>query len=205
MKKTFEDEISLGMEQEMQKQASAKRPSLVKAAECLHSALEILEGTGLQKSAEKVLNLLEKIAEEHYAPPAPAQSLPLHQLMAAGLTQRDLREFSKGSLYATAKINLVLRSLGMSDFDMGGVIGSDKVMSEEEAQKIINPNETIELGNKVSDNHTSGLTNKKQVENLKHHGHQLNLADDDLLDADIGDDMLEVFDKKIPFEDFEDE
>ncbi len=209
MKKNFEDELISGMQQEMQKQAAAKRPSLVKAAECLHSALEILEGTGLQKSADKVLNLLEKIAQEHYAPPAPAQSLPLHQLMTAGLTQRDLREFSKGNLYATAKINLVLRSMGMSDFDMGGVIGANKVMSEEEAQKIINPNETIELGSmakkKANDRHTGGLTDKRQVENLKNHGTQFNLADDDLLDADIGDDMLEVIDKKIPFEDFEDE
>jgi hypothetical protein len=192
-------EIAFGMQQEMQKQAAAKRPSLVQAAECLHSALEILEGTGLQKSADKVLNLLEKIAEEHYAPDAEPQSLPLHQLMAAGLTQRDLREFSKGSLYATAKVNLVLRGMGMSSYEMGGVIGTDKVMSEEEAQQIINPNETIELLSSA----------KKKVRNINKQADEspiFNLdADDDLLDADIGDDMLEVIDKRIPFEDFEDE
>ena len=193
------NEIASGMQQEMQKQAAAKKPSLVKAAECLHSALEILEATGMQKSADKVLNLLEKIAQEHSAPLAPPKSLPLPQLMAAGLTQRDLREFSKGSLYSTAKINLVLRSLGMSDYDMSGVIGADKVMSEEEAQKIINPNETIELGSIA----------KKKFRNLNKQADESFVfdvaADDDLLDADIGDDLLEVFDKKIPFEDFEDE
>jgi|SRR5208283_2246827 len=208
-KSNFEDELISGMQQEMQKQAAAKQPSLVKAAECLHAALEILEATGMQKSADKVLNLLEKIAEEHYAPPAPPPSLPLHQLMAAGLTQRDLREFSKGSLYATAKVNLVLRGMGMSDYEMSGVIGANKIMSEEEAQQIINPNETIELlssaKKKVSNYHTSGLTDKRQVKNLEDHGTQFNMSDDDLLEADIGDDMLEVIDKKIPFEDFEDE
>ena len=215
-KSNFEDELISGMQQEMQKQAAAKQPSLVKAAECLHAALEILEATGMQKSADKVLNLLEKIAEEHYAPPAPPPSLPLHQLMAAGLTQRDLREFSKGSLYATAKVNLVLRGMGMSDYEMSGVIGANKIMSEEEAQQIINPNETIELET-IADHHTKGLTPKKQVKNISHHGHQFNMvddndaiaiptfADDDLLEADIGDDMLEVFDKKVPLEDFEDE
>jgi hypothetical protein len=89
--------------------------------------------------------------------------------------------------------------MGMSSYEMGGVIGTDKVMSEEEAQQIINPNETIELLSSA----------KKKVRNINKQADEspiFNLdADDDLLDADIGDDMLEVIDKRIPFEDFEDE
>ncbi len=126
IKKVFEDILISGMQEEMRKQASAKQPNLVEAAECLHAALEIFEESGMQTQADQVLNLLQKIAN-HY---------------------------------------------------------------------------------------TKGLTPKKQVTNLKHHGTQFNDADDtssdtdasdDLLLSDIKEDTLEVFDKNIPLADFEDE
>ena len=62
---------------------------------------------------------------------------------------------------------------------------------------------------KISDRHTKGLTSEKMVENLKHHGIVFNLNDDglaadDLLNADIIDEPLEVQEKKEDL-DFEDE
>jgi len=117
MKKTFETDMASEMHLKMGKQS----PDLTKAAECLHSALEIFENAGLKIQANNIINLLYKIAEK-----APA------------------------------------------------------------------------------DPHTKGLTPEKQVKNLLDHGTQFNLADD-LLDADLGVDSLEVTDKEMMLTDFEDE
>lgn len=69
-----------------------------------------------------------------------------------------------------------------------------------------------------SDSATKGLTEKKQVENLKEYGTTLNVnnaddlyvvdvysAEDELMALDIKEDSLEVFDADTGIEDFEDE
>jgi hypothetical protein len=59
----FQDELILGMQQELHKQASAT-PDLVKASECLHGAMDILESINLDIHANKVFALMLKIAQK---------------------------------------------------------------------------------------------------------------------------------------------
>lgn len=138
-KSLFEDELMAGMEKQLRKQASGEKPSLVKAAECLHAALEIFEEQGMTTRADQVLQLLQKLGQSNEA--RDVQQMPsLHKLMEAGLTQRDMHEFAKGNPIAKAKFNLVLRSLGYSDHQIGNFIGKNNVMSEEDAKEVVNPN-----------------------------------------------------------------
>lgn len=142
VKKSFEDELMTGMHQELVKQASGGVPDLSKAAECLHAALEIFEEQGMEAHAEQLLGVMTKIAVGIKA--KPVQEMPsLHQMMQAGLTQRDLHEFSKGSPIAKAKVNLVLRSMGLSDHQIGKFIGPGNVMSEKDARETIDPNRSF--------------------------------------------------------------
>jgi hypothetical protein len=216
-KNLFEDEIIANMRTELRKQASDdKQPELATAAECLHAALEILEGAGLQSRADDVLMLLQKIAQSNKL--KPIEELPsINHLMQAGLTQHDMRELAKGSPIAKAKFNLALRGMGMSEHQIGRLIGTKNVMSEADAKSIIDPNRSfgkiwdwmkdptekitetpesllefkslspkkelspgssLQFKSMATDHHTKGLTSKKQVKNLEHHGHQMNLTDD---------------------------
>lgn len=287
MKSLFETELAMGMQQELRKQASAQTPDLTKAAECLHAALEIFEAQGLTARADQVLEVLRKIAQHHKTPATVREMPSVDRLAHAGFTERDMREFAKGSPVAKAKLNLVLRHLGMSEHEIGRFIGPKNVMSEKDAREIADPNRSfgkmwdwmqdpkqhidpanplgeekihsylddlnlpkpnapvpndptqpLDLGSFAkkfktprpgSDRHTKGLTPAKMVENLKHHGTEFNMADDqadennadivDLLNAegvdfDIDgaddfmnvevDDSLEVFDGQL-LSDFEDE
>jgi hypothetical protein len=207
MKKSFEDELMIGMQQELVKQASGDVPDLSKAAECLHAALEIFEEQGLNARANQLTGVLLKIAQTHKS--KPVQQLPsMKSLMHAGLTQRDLHEFSKGNPVAKAKFNLVLRSMGMSEHEIGRLIGPTNVMSEDKAKEVINPNafqmtsllqpsappvqeggEALEfksLAQKV-DPATKGLTSEKQVKNLKEFGVPLNVNSADDFDFNLSD------------------
>lgn len=142
MKQSFEDELMRGMQSELVKQASGGTPDLSKAAECLHAALEIFEEQGMDVRAEQLLSVLTKIAVEMKT--KPVQEMPsIQKMMQAGLTQRDLHEFSKGSPIAKAKVNIVLRSLGMSDHQIAKFIGHGNVMSEQDAKKLISPNSSM--------------------------------------------------------------
>lgn len=141
-KSLFEDELMAGMEKQLRKQASAEKPSLAKAAECLHAALEIFEQQGMTARADQVLKLLQKIAQTNEARDVMQMPTP-KALMEAGLTQRDMHEFAKGSPIAKAKFNLVLRHLGYSDHQIGNIIGKTNVMSEDDAKQIIDPNRSF--------------------------------------------------------------
>ena len=209
MKKVFEDDLISGMQQELRKQASEEVPNLSKAAECLHTALEIFEEQGMTARADQVLQLLENINRA----PAPtvkkaAKIHSLQQLMEAGVTQRDLREFKKNNPMAIAKLNLTLRRLGLSDHEVAKYLGPNRVMSEEMALKALSPNhpssllefeslapvsepsdkggELLEFKSSLaaskkkvlSDRHTKGLTPNKSVSNYKKHGTPFNMADD---------------------------
>ena len=210
MKKSFEDELMTGMHQELIKQAIGGTPDLSKAAECLHSALEIFEEQGLSARADQLTNVLLKIAQTYKS--KPMQQLPsMKSLMQAGLTQRDLHEFSKGNPVAKAKFNLVLRTMGMSEHEIGRLIGPHNVMSEDKAKEIINPNsfqmtsllhdpsapsaeeggnEALEfksIAQKKTDPATKGLTSEKQVKNLKEFGVPLNVNNADDIDFNLSD------------------
>lgn len=59
----FEDELMFGMQRELNSHTKKQgMTNLVKAAEYLHSALDILEESGMQAQADKVLGILNKIA-----------------------------------------------------------------------------------------------------------------------------------------------
>lgn len=207
-KSLFEDELIAGMEGQLRKQAAGEKPSLAKAANCLHAALEILEEQGLTARADQVLKLLQKIAQTNEARTDVQRMPSLKALMEAGMTQRDLHEFSRGNPIAKAKFNLVLRSLGYSDHQIGNFIGKTNVMSEDDAKQVIDPNRSFskiydwmkdptqpvdpnnpQSGESVSlnsiaykkpsnDRHTKGLTPEKMLKNLETHGTPFNLADD---------------------------
>ena len=180
-KNVFENDIIRGMQQQLVKQAGSKVPDLSKAAECLHSALEIFEEQGLQKQADQITQLLLKIANKNSSLPkvAEPQLQSVQQLMQAGVSQRDLREFAKGNPIAVAKLNLVVRKLGMPDHEIAKFLGHGNVMTEEQANKAINPNE-VPLGlqstaKNKTDYATKGLTPEKEVKNLKQYGIPFNM------------------------------
>jgi hypothetical protein len=102
--------------------------------------LEIFEEAGMQSKADEVLSVLEKIAHTS-GKVKQVQKLPaLQSLMDAGITQRDIMEFTKGSPMAKAKLNIVMRSLGFTDHDIAKFMGAGNVMSEEDAKELIDPN-----------------------------------------------------------------
>lgn len=140
-KKVFEDDLIAGMQQELRKQASAETPNLIKAADCLHAALEIFEEVGLQKQANQVLDLLQKIAQHHTTKSKPVQKIfPIQKLMENGVSQKDLMELAKGNPTAKAKVNLIMRSLGVPEEDIIKFVGH---MSEKDALDMVNPNRAL--------------------------------------------------------------
>ena len=133
-KALFADELAAEMQKELYKIASGQSPDLIKAGEYLHSALEILEDTGLQKHADQVLGILEKIAIDPNAPGRTyVKQMPtLAELMKHGLTHKDLQQFGKGDYVAKAKLNRALRNMGMSDKEIASFLGAHNVIPEGE-------------------------------------------------------------------------
>lgn len=141
-KALFADELAARMQSELRKIASGDSPDLVKAGECLHAALEIFEDAGLQRQANGVLNVLQKIAVG--AKTKPVQKMPsLAELMKHGLTQKDLQQFGEGHHGARAKMNKALRNMGLSEEEIANFIGSHNVMSPEDIQRMENMNRMI--------------------------------------------------------------
>jgi hypothetical protein len=197
----------------------------------LKEAQKILTSLGLKKSAFKISNLIEKMAQEkkHHA----VMSLPsVAQLMEAGLEIKDFEKMNKGDIHSRAKINKTLWDLGLSQKEIIDSIGTKNFMRKEDANLFFNPTSSssrilrmiqnplsknpnkIEEGDEISlhsvaeDSHTKGLSSEKQLKNLLDHGTQFNLADDraDLLELDVNDADLEVLEKELESElGFEDE
>lgn len=80
-KSVFENDLITGMQQELRKQASGEQPDLIKAGECLHAALEILEDAGLQTHADQLLMAMKKIAGRK-----PKRPDTIHDVHTQGLT-----------------------------------------------------------------------------------------------------------------------
>jgi hypothetical protein len=212
--------------------ADEKQPDLVKAAECLHAALEILEEQGLQAQADQLLQVLQKIAQTKKS--KPLVKLPTAEILAReGISHHDYLEAHKGNPTALAKFNLVLRRLGYPDHEIWQMLGLKSVMPEQTAKDLLDPNRALgkihewtqdptgplegesdfmkkwktdpsyavfprkeeteaeefarqnpnevtikSVAQKKSDFHTKGLTPAKMVENLKHHGTEFNMSND---------------------------
>jgi len=130
----FENDIINSMEKELAF-ASKKEGinNLTKAAEYLHSAIEIFEEAGMQKKANQVLQILAKIAASSLTE---ARQMPsLEDWKSAGVTLKELKEFKHNPI-AKAKINLALRQLGYKESELHKLLGSHNVMSEKEANDL---------------------------------------------------------------------
>lgn len=65
-KSVFEEELVIGMDRELRSMATGHDlKDLAKAADYLHSAMDLLEETGLTVQAEEVFQILSKIANKH--------------------------------------------------------------------------------------------------------------------------------------------
>ena len=115
MKEFLDEELISGMQQELRKYAADEAaPDLVKAAECLHAALEILEEQGKHAQADQLLQVLQKIAQTRKA--KQSTKMPTAEALAReGIGKHDLLELQKGNPTAVAKFNLVLRRMGYAE------------------------------------------------------------------------------------------
>ena len=131
-KSVFEQELMTGMQHQLRKQASTETPDLVKAGECLHAAMEILEEAGLQAKADQVFNILRKIAGD-----APVKAPTLQEIMRMGLTKSDLEAFKRGEHGAKTKFNAILRVMGYGEPEIARFIGKHNVVPEHEVKSYI--------------------------------------------------------------------
>lgn len=208
-KSVFETDLILGMQQELIKNASTHDASNVEqAVDYLNSAIDIFEDVGMHTQANKILNILTKIAQD-------ASQLPLNKLLEHGVQPDDIKEISVNPA-SKARINIALRNLGYSDQEIIALIGQHNLMTPEECQMLVrnyslksaqDMNDTKKHRNpgKISDRHTKGLNPDKMTKNLLDHGTVFNMADDgfDLLNADISDDL--TVEEDIDDQTFEDE
>lgn len=147
-KSIFEQELISGMEKELRKIASNEPPKLSKAGEYLHSALEIFEELGLDKSADQILNLMSKIAATHHVKkPMPT----LQQLLQVGLKPEDIKGMQEGNVGAKYRMNIALHNLGFGEREIAEYIGHKNIIpvKDLEAYKkmmlmIRNPNQSHE-------------------------------------------------------------
>src|ERR1700679_2139 len=142
-KSVFENDLISGMERELHAQhTQEKQAGVVKAVEHLHSAMDILAKAGLNSRVSAIANILKKMAAEPHRKQHTVKHFPVNigKLMEAGVTQKDLAEFSKGSPVAKAKVLQTLRGLGVDDKIIGEMIGHHNVMSPEDAETIADPN-----------------------------------------------------------------
>lgn len=131
-KSMFADEIMLGMQQNLQaglkKQASVD-PSRV--VDLLAQAVVLFTDLGMTKRADKILQVLEKLAQDR---PTPS----VKSLMEAGIKHQDLRELQAGNPLAKAKINNALRQLGYDEWALKNFLGKN-YMTQEEADDLTDP------------------------------------------------------------------
>lgn len=93
-KSVFEDELIFGMQRELQSHDKKQgMNNLVKAADHLHSALEILDEVGFSAQADKILAILNKIAcDQHDAkgPHKPKNPTNVSDRHTKGLTSEKM-------------------------------------------------------------------------------------------------------------------
>ncbi len=95
-KSVFDEELIAGMQHELQ--AHDKKQgieNLVKAADYLHSAMDILEEAGLTAHADQILKILAKIASDEQdarpgQPKHPKNPLKVHDPHTSGLTPKKM-------------------------------------------------------------------------------------------------------------------
>lgn len=147
-KSVFEEELIFGMQRELQ--AHDKRQgmsNLVKAAENLHSAMEILEEAGLSAQANKVFKILEKIAcDEHDAktPHKPKNPTHVSDRHTKGLTsEKMVKNLSHhGTVFNLADapdLDVNLKEIAKDITDKGGAFNmAFNVSEDQKADDLLN-------------------------------------------------------------------
>lgn len=217
-KDILENELMFGMQRELQPYNKKQgMNSLVQAAEYLQAAVEIFEDAGLNAKADQVLHILGKIAianeqnkdKDFYSkvmtwmdnPGAPIDSENVQSGEELQFTSIVDDDQTPDVIEFSSLIKDEAPSFSDEELRFRSVAAELGLLDSQDAKaKPKNPT-------KVSDTHTKGLTPEKMVSNLKGHGTMFNMADDgaadDLLNADIGDEPLEVSENELS-ETFED-
>jgi hypothetical protein len=188
-KAVFADELMHGMQRELHSHDMKQgMQNLGKAVDCLQAAAEIFEEFGMYARSDQVLKVLTKIA--HKDPD-------------------DVIEFTSLKPSVIEEPGEVFEFTSLKDpqhfkpINPGDVIEFNRLPSEK-SEVEVNPDEEISFQSlladdqdakgkpnkpkdptKVNDHHTNGLTSKKMEENLKNHGHPMNLAEDHVVAANL--------------------
>jgi hypothetical protein len=176
-KSVHEAELIHGMQRELRGfEKNAAMENLPKAANYLQAAMEIFEASGLTVQADKVLNILAKIAKE----------------------DKEKERHNSDKIEFTSLLN---KNPDKKHHVPEKHISFESMLSDDQDAK--------KSKKAPSDPHTKGLTPERMVENLKHHGIVFNMADDgkadDMLEADVLDEQLEVTEPHHSEKGFEDE
>lgn len=122
--------------------------------------------------------------------------------------QRELQSFDKKQAMDNLPKAANYLQAALEIFEEAGLtVQSDKVLAI--LAKIAEDEQDAKKKKAPADPHTKGLTPERMVENLKHHGIVFNMSDDgkadDLLEADVPEQQLEVSEIHPSEKDFEEE
>lgn len=128
-KSVFEDEIIEGMQKELFQEYTIKQASsnLTKAIDYLNYTIDIFEEAGLSKQADKIIDLLSKIANFSERN---IDIIPFEALENKGISAHQVKQLSKNEL-VKLKVNKALRELGKSEEDIKKYLGPNFMTDKE--------------------------------------------------------------------------
>lgn len=209
--------------------------NLSNAADYLNSAAQILEEIGMIEASDSVIDLLFKLADHKNPPSSKkhpryevTHDVSLWMKMLAGDSiakakiNATLRDAGKNDAEIIETIGFknfmtereVRKTLATPAIDIIPKSYRDPELEPEIIEKLepyefeIAANRKLKNPTKISDRHTKKLTSEKMVNNLKHHGTVFNMTNDgcnDVLNADIDDNLVVSEDDLMQIGDFEDE
>ena len=223
LKSVFESELVAEMHKGLIKKAnSSSADDLTQAVDHLNSAIGIFEEAGMTVQADRLLNLLEKIASRKGLVSIPIDMARAQQIAESIGIPIDFKLRDKNESDEDYKYRLALQLKNFRNDPLINEKGLKELFgytyqTPEETEIILNqalnrynikePEET-ELGDediilvaskkkpknplKVSDRHTKKLTSDKMVKNLKHHGTVFNMSDDNDAKDLLNNDILDV-------------
>lgn len=181
MNKTDNQELIIGMLHELQSHEKKQgMENLVKAADYLHSAIEIFEEAGMTEQADKILKILAKIASD-----SNGAKHKEHRL-----SEKELMKWIKDPK-SDEREEVSYKSIAKEPNANGDDLVFKSILDESKSD-----DNDAKKKKQLSDPHTKGLTSEKMLQNFKENGSWFNMVDDntaeDLLNLDINDADLEV-------------
>jgi hypothetical protein len=178
-KSVFEDELIAGMQRELKTHAEKQgMENLVKAADYLHSAMDILDEAGLTAHSDRILKLLAKIARD-------------------GIEPGDVIEFK--SLLEEPKES---KELPKEEISFKSLLDGD----EDDARgKPPHPKNPTKIHDPHTHGLTPEKQVKNLLEHGTPFNMADDGKADDLLDVDIDDEAIEIVEHPLGQSDFEDE